>query len=407
MQGFQGFSLEFVEGDVLLKPRGVLGVSIEVPELNFAVKVVDEAGTPIPNINIQVSAGGEVQDGKTKSNGLDIFSVNNNGFVQVWADNGNVVEVEFVLSEMDGHILVVEYIQGGEPSIADHPSNDFSFIRLYECHQLFYPFHSMPKLYSEKGLGERKYLPNGYIIDHCPFYAPVLVPSEETVYYLAIHLESLPSDFPDWQIRLINEKFETVATGFAELSFVESSRGIDLILSITSLLASDGIYRLMIFNNQTLEVKYLTNYVEVINSGAHDYTMYVKYRNSKFLYFYPYDFPQLSDFYQKVRIHLNQVGQFYENDEKRYRSATTGRDRRVVSISDRVIEIEAKDFDNEAHEACAVMLQHDELWINGKEYSPHSDYDIETIEDFKLSSAKFRVVDVEFSRTNKYCRKPF
>lgn len=238
-------------------------------------------------------------------------------------------------------------------------------------------------------------LPQAYIRERDQYpYMPVLVPGETSSFYINL------ADGVDYagtlSLRVIKDG---VATAIAGLEVDDLGTGFynPYAEFVTPVLAN-GIYQLQIINELS-EVLLTSNYVRVMNSGYENITAYFEFRNDIDLYNTRYSV--LTDFYQKIRLHITEVDSQFEQNREQYQSATSGKYRNLLATDQNFITFQSYFFDKEAHKAVACMIGHSEIYINTKQYTFKTGYKYDPILLNMKTKGTFEMWNPEFVTINK------
>lgn len=253
-------------------------------------------------------------------------------------------------------------------------------------------------------------IPSGYLRDRnrCA-YKPILVSGEAMRFYINAlsGLSFAPSGTDTNTLELINavtgsvqngnlatlnrHEFtdadgNTVRTYYAEVTIDGNVPAGDYVLQIRS--AADAVLA---------ESNILT--VVASSSNYREYTSLVKFRHDR--YFYGINYHELDGFYQQFRVHLNIRDRVFEQDKEVYNEVTTGKQRTFNNYLKRLVTAETYFFDDDAHDAAAVMCEHDEFYVNLKRYTAKSVYQPEYDPLSKLYKGTIELYDEEFASANR------
>lgn len=162
---------------------------------------------------------------------------------------------------------------------------------------------------------------------------------------------------------------------------------------------SPGVYYFQIKKGS--DVALTSNEFYVVPSGtAHrEYSSLLKFRHDR--YFYGINYHDVATFYQQFRLHTNKLGTEYDGDREVYTEITTGKQRTYNNSMKRIVKVETYYFDKYAHEAAAVMFEHDEIFINLKRYTAKSVYKEPETPRTKISKGEIELYDEEFASINR------
>lgn len=137
---------------------------------------------------------------------------------------------------------------------------------------------------------------------------------------------------------------------------------------------ANGRYRFGIYNSSD-EIKCTSNLVLVENE-FYDRTSIIEWSNRYNCYNYYYE--NHPNFKNKFRVLLIEIDDQFESDMKQYRAASNRKLRNVRAYLDRTVKLQTFNFDKDAHEAMAVICQHDTITINDVDYIAKTGYNIDT-----------------------------
>lgn len=253
-------------------------------------------------------------------------------------------------------------------------------------------------------------LPTGYIIDRerCD-YKPLLVAGEALRFYINAEngLDIIPVGSDTNTLQLVNAETDAVEDNniatLQQHQFTDSAG--DTVKTYYAEVVIDGTvpvgrYVLQI-RNVANDILLTSNQLRVVSSTgtfARSSSL-CKFAHDR--YFYGINYQDLAGFYQQFRLHINEIDNQFEQDRDVYNSVTTGKQRTYNNYMKQVKKAETYYFDKYAHEAAAVMFQHDELYINLKQYVAKDTYKINTDIKGKLSKGEIELYLEEFASANR------
>jgi hypothetical protein len=228
-------------------------------------------------------------------------------------------------------------------------------------------------------------LPHPYRRDlgGCP-YTPIAFPTEQISFYINKPTGFGPTDFSGTplsglRLDLVNASTNVAAaTGIGTLQqvFLNSPTNTIYHLYASFVVPSVpvGLYYLRVFRTSAGVPVLISNYILVRSDKANldRETVLVRFRHDR--QFYNVRYQNLPGFYQQFRLHLNVLERQVDSDKEVYKEVTTGRVRTSENYLSRYYRIESYYFDDDAHEAAAVMFEHDYLEINGRQYVVKTTY---------------------------------
>lgn len=250
-------------------------------------------------------------------------------------------------------------------------------------------------------------LPNGYIRDRsrCD-YKPLLVPAEAMRFYINTDVGLAWADDPNThKLALLNEQGTVIDADIAPLQ-VHNFQTVPSILRtyyaevIIDSSVTPGTYYLQIRTAADV-VKLTSNKIQVVatTSDYRNNTVLAKFRHDR--YFYGINYHDVATFYQQFRIHLNKNDMQFEGEKEVYSEVTSGKKRTFNNFMHQTAKVEAYYFDELAHEAAAVMFDHDELYLNLKRYTPKGVYKVNFDPVSKVFKAEMELFKEEFSTANR------
>lgn len=134
-----------------------------------------------------------------------------------------------------------------------------------------------------------------------------------------------------------------------------------------------------------------------------NYSCLCKFRSDR--YYYGVNYQNLDDFYQQFRLHLNEIDEQYENDRDVYNEVSTGKQRVYNNYKKKLRTLETYYFDKSAHDAAEIMFDSEEIYINGRQYTPKATYKVSTNALSKLNKGSIDLYDYDFAIANR-CLTP-
>lgn len=259
---------------------------------------------------------------------------------------------------------------------------------------------------------EQPAMPTPYRRDRggCP-YMPIGYPTESLSFYIntvnGFDSSSFSGTaFSGLRLDLIDARTNLpVATGIGVLQqhFLDAPTNSKYNIYSTVVLpaAATGVYYFRIVRVAAGVPALQSNFVLVRNDKANlDLeTAYVRFRHDRF--FYNVGYQDLPGFYQQFRIHLNIIERQLDSDKEIYKEVTTGKHRVSENYLERYYRIETYYFDDAAHEAAGVMVEHDFLEINGRPYKVRATYKENSNQLSVYSKGEFEIWDESFASVNR------
>jgi hypothetical protein len=237
-------------------------------------------------------------------------------------------------------------------------------------------------------------------------YAPIGLPGETLSFYINTPEGFTFSTFSDLRLALVKVDGDSVINGnIATLNqnFLDPPTDLfyNIWANVTIPAAVNSNYYFRIYRNTGGTELLRSSYIRIDNDTTKLYntTTYVKFRHDR--YFYGIKYADIPSFYQRFRLDLNLLESQVESDKEVYKEVTTGKQRTFNNYLSRFHKVEGYYFDEEAHFAAAIMIEHDYLEMNAKRYRLKSSYKINPRLNSKLSKSEFEVYDEEFSSANR------
>jgi len=236
-----------------------------------------------------------------------------------------------------------------------------------------------------------------------PVYGPTLVPTENVKFYCNF-TTPVSEARTNWRMDLLDSKNQIDVVGIAALNEVAVTGGVRFRIDFTMPTPSggNGYYRFMIWNTVSTEVKFISNPVRVTSQLCDiAYTSTVQYSSPNNIFNYDYEQdPQIETI---LRIEVNLTDTQFPDEQEEYKELSTGLKKRYSSELDKVYELETYYFDDAAHEAFAVMLQHEDLIMNDVPIVKDGDYSVETDTRQNVYRGRVTVIDNNFANINRGC----
>lgn len=406
---FLGISLEFDESLSQFQ-----GITLELTE-NLIVKVVDGLGQTVDGAEVSFTIAGVTETAITQDNGTVGYLVEEQSTVTISAsfDCLQSEEVDILHNGIDDFKSITLTLSE-LPCLEEESTTKYNFIRWFKSNNLSFPL-SLPinkcTNCDNVDFDTPKGLQRPFQDEFCKdIYLPLLVNNEEysifTNFNNPVKLDNLLSP----QIALVKEGDENLSQQFNAVKLSKFIAGIEydfVYCTFTPTELEEGTYRLAIFDKNSNNIFFLSNYINLVSTDRFNYelknrTALVKYRNSEAIDGYQYD--SLSAYYNQIRINIYQDdARTFEPDFEDEDQVATA-EHRYISLAHRAsLPALADKFDEEACEALESMLAHDELYVNGKRYNPSPEISYEQIDlSYNRYYAKFRLFDFDYARKNKY-----
>jgi hypothetical protein len=192
-----------------------------------------------------------------------------------------------------------------------------------------------------------------------------------------------------------------VASGFAILYTDEISTGFYNLYSVFYVPElANGIYRLQIYDTTDDSNVLASNFILARNDDMVEHqTALCRYRNDR--YFYHTRYSSVPGFYSCVRLNLSVMDRQNETDKEQYTEVTTGKQRTYNNFLRRYYKFETYYFDAAAHEAAAVMVEHDYVEINGLRFRHKTPYKEVSDPRSMITKGEFEMYDENFGTVNR------
>lgn len=245
------------------------------------------------------------------------------------------------------------------PCIGLNPLNSYNFIRW---------FSTTDVVLGDLGTvldncsGTITKLPNNIIEKNLCYY-PKFVLGKQVSFYANLDTPATDVDFSDWRIRLYDQ-FGT-NSGFADIVPTQDNvtGGFNWYFSLTpSGITANRKYRFVIYLNATTNVKYVSNFFEVVPAADEDKYCYLSYRHSNNIW--NFNYATLTSFRNRVFVDMNDVEDQPEIELTQYPEVTTGIVRNEKTYTKEVRTLETFFFDFEADRAMLALSGHNDILIN-------------------------------------------
>lgn len=219
-----------------------------------------------------------------------------------------------------------------------------------------------------------------YVKNACKVLTPIYVPGEKYSFYLNLDKPTTDPNFDNFKLCIYDLHNNRILTDIGLLQRDIITGILYNIFSVFEMPAlADGEYCFVIWDSVNDVVKCNTNKFLLSNTGYADNTSLVVYRNTRNLK--NIDYENLIDFYQVFRLPFIKIDYQYDVERTQYRNVSNKRQlRNLLSFLDKEVKIESYFFDEDAHDATALLYQHDEIYFDGTQYEPKDAYQIITDE---------------------------
>lgn len=245
-------------------------------------------------------------------------------------------------------------------------------------------------------------LPRAYERDSGRFpYMPVLVEGDVLSFYINTERGFNVGDFNGLGLRIIRTDGTIITSGFTPLyrdQITAENYNIYALFDVPEL--PTGVCHLQIFRVSDNASVLTSNPLLVrADDAVYNQTAVFRYRNDR--YFYHTRYRNIPGFYQSVRLNVSVIDRQNETDKETYTEVTSGKQRTFNNMLRRYYRFETYYFDPLAHEAAAVMVEHDFLEINGLVFRHKTPYK-ETVDPLmSISKGDFEVYDEAFGAINR------
>lgn len=401
MKKLTGFSVQ-QNNDIPL--RSFIGFSAETLE-NFTVRVVDSLGLLVEDATIEVTFGGTTSTYQAPNGSISLYIENPIASIRVDAFKDCLLGTPVFTSHGgEGFNVSVEVEIGELPCLEKEIRNEFNFIRWSLSNNLEFPIAKPTRVCTNCNDVDFDLVGLQRQTQRNEFYTPTLKQNEQY------------SVFTNWSEEINLSKLFNV-----KLAFVEECEGVNPAQTFDVNIdvidgqryfrsefklhngIQDGFYRLMIFNQSTNQIYFISNIIEVDSQVDLRQTSLIKYRNSDDIDGFKY--ADLPEYYNKIRVNMYQNGAPIPEPEIESENTITTAEFRYISTAQRkAYPVEVDGYDEPAMRALESFLAHDEIYINNKRYNP--DLESLTYEEldptYPLMYGRFNLFDFGYARKNKY-----
>ena len=286
-------------------------------------------------------------------------------------------------------------VPGGVLTIDKKPINDNNFLTWFEA--------SGNTGFSSMVCSNQCWdIPNAYLNNKVqqPHY-PIITPTETTSFYLNFNTLFDNPNHADFRLGMINaEGLQESDISDLNFLFEEDGTSYDIWCDVNIPSTQNGIYRFVIYNSNDNSTLFVSQEVELINSGYECVSTYIQFRNSLNLKGFRYQ--SLVNFIQQFRMRLYQIEEQTEESVSNYRSVSSGLLRNVHYDLDRYIVLEAYYFDKFGHRAMSTFQVHDTMFVNGVNYLLKSGYKSEVNALRNVNKGTVELYEQAFSSSDKY-----
>lgn len=218
--------------------------------------------------------------------------------------------------------------------------------------------------------------------------SPIMVPGEQTAFYLntAIGITE------DLVLHLINANTLASIVSIGTVSKIEFAEGYHFYHTFINPVVASGYYKLGLF--QGSELALVSNDVFVMTSKYNELSMRFKFRHNSNMFGFNYD--RVPTFYQQFRLPIIESEHQINYDIDQYKSSTSKKTRNYYASTERYRKFDAQYFDELAHEAAGVMVEHDLLYINEQKYTFKQGYKINDDPISRVSKGEFELFEDKF-----------
>jgi hypothetical protein len=239
---------------------------------------------------------------------------------------------------------------------------------------------------------------------------PIGLPTEGMAWYMNIPegLDvSVYNNFSDYKLRLVRADNGQVVhndLGPLQQHFIDSPTNAFYNIYCTLVVppaAKFGLHYFQIYDSSNSDVLFTSSYIIVRpdQETLYNTTTFCRFRHDRVFYYIKY--ADLPGFYQQFRLGISILERQYEGDKEVYREVTTGKQRTLQNYLGRWVRLETYYFDRSAHEAAAVMFDHDYVELNGTQYIAKNAYKEPSNPKQKFGKGEIEVWDQEFSTVNR------
>lgn len=243
-------------------------------------------------------------------------------------------------------------------------------------------------------------IPNPYPTDGDRRSFPILTHGDKFRFYINSDSPLTGLTFSNLRLALYNSQGIRMYSD-SNINSLTVGAGIHIYSNDITLVTStypDGYYYWAIIDISTGTTKYTSNYFWLRNTDIEDYSSHITYSHYKNIFNFRYvDLPTYSN---KFRLMVLRSEESYGGEESQYQEISTGLNRKTSASEQRTIKAETYYFDRDAHEAMAVLCQHNSLTINTKQYLASGSYSPNTDQRSLTSKGEVELLDQEYSQLN-------
>lgn len=247
-------------------------------------------------------------------------------------------------------------------------------------------------------------IPVGYWRDRtsCGFM-PVAYPTEAMAFYINTPAGANYGTFADLRLSLrradTNAVVDPNILGLSQ--HLLTAPNYNFYATIVLPAMSQGLHYFRIYDsvsgNEILRSSYILARNDKTNLDIE--TIYCRFRHDRFFYNIPY--AGVPGFYQQFRLQITQLERQVQSDKEVYKEVTTGKQRTFENYLSRWRKFEAYYFDPPAHEAAALMIEHDFFEFNGQRYRVKASYKEPADVRSKIGKGEFEAWEEEFDSVNR------
>lgn len=234
-------------------------------------------------------------------------------------------------------------------------------------------------------------IPRIFVKDLGACYPILLYPGERTSFYLNFNLDVNYT----FTVFLMQDNVK-VGSSLCTLTQLTISTGVyEYYGQFTCPSVANGYYRLGLYSGSDLMA--VSNVLEVTRDISK--SVYVRFRHGKQMYGYNYNL--IPSFYNEFRLNIYEADKQVDYNMDQYRSVSSNKLRNYDKHVDRFWKFETYYFDEGAHEACEIMIAHDEIYINTKKFLFKEGYKPNLDPAGKLSKGEFQLYEEQYSIDSK------
>ncbi len=230
-------------------------------------------------------------------------------------------------------------------------------------------------------------------------YFPAYLKEFEHFFYANLDSTIDDTDFADWQMNLYDRYANVIVADVATL-VQDIITGSEFRFYANFTLppsVADGIYYFVIFNNQTDELKYISNCFRAISNEDIGNYVLLSYKNSGNIYNFNYE---AVDEFNTVFIDAAVVEEQPEAEIKQYQEQSTGKVRNLKSQVRKRINLETQFYDDEANDAMLSLSVHDNINLNNGAFEVKTPFQIEANKFNSRQKGIIELFDQEYSTIN-------